>query len=170
MIKLLKEIVSFNKTNILLISMSSVPVYLCYVKEDDSAHISVGINIKTLCNSEDIVSVCPVEKPMNTSENLCEKCLQKFEIVKNNIIIEPVIKCDRCSHNYTSHESRCVNSMSENNVPVCKPCYEEIKNDKMSGVETEYSNAEPWKESTGDRTFQITEELKNKFDEIENEN
>lgn len=147
--------------------MQSVPVYLCYVKKDDLTHISVGVNIKTLCNSKDIISVIPVEKPSKKGKNICKNCLQKFEIVKNSIIIEPVIECDRCSYSYSSHEARCVNSMTKNNVPVCKPCFEDIKSDNMSGVETKYSNAEPWKKSTGDRTFQITEEISNKFDEIE---
>lgn len=148
--------------------MKTLPVYLNYIKNDDLAHICIGITPETLCGSESIISVVQVENPEDESTSeFCEECLDKFLVAVEYINIEPVIECDRCSYNYSSYESRSVDSMVENKVPVCKPCYEELVESDNSGVYTEYEESEPWKNNTCDRKFNISDEIQSQFEKIE---
>ena len=161
------RIVRFKKINIQTFTMQTLPVYLTYIKRNDLAHISIGVDINTLCNQDTIVSAAQSEKPEEYSENeICDECLEKFKTAINYIQVEPIIRCDRCSYKYSSYEARCVDSMTENKVPVCKPCYEELVESDKSGVQTEYNEAEPWRDNNSNRKFDIYEELKNEFEEI----
>lgn len=148
--------------------MKTLPVYLNYVKKNDLAHICVGIEPETLCGLDSIISVVQVEDPEEDSTTeVCEECIEKFSHAIEYINIEPVIECDRCSYNYSSYESRSVDSMVENKVPVCKPCYEDLVENDDSGVYTSYKDSDPWRENTCDRVFEVPNELSAKFEKIE---
>jgi hypothetical protein len=147
--------------------MKTLPVYLNYTKNDDLGHICLGINPQTLCGSKSIISVVQVENPEDEStSDLCDECLDKFLIAVKYINVEPIIECDRCSYNYSSYESRSVDSMVENKVPVCKPCYEELVKSDNSGIYTEYDECEPWRDNPCDRKFDISDKLKSEFEKI----
>lgn len=137
-----------------------VPLYLVYCDEDNIPHISVGVEPSTLCEINSIKSAVQVENLKKSekleNENICKKCLNMWENINDNLRVESITECHRCYHTYSESACRTLTDChSEKEVPICKPCYEEIYQSESSPVEIPYEEAEPWFNYSGNRKLDL---------------
>lgn len=141
-----------------------VPLYLVNIENDKESHLCVGEKLNTLCDKKSIssaVQVDDINKSDNIDEDLCEECYESWNEIRQHVRVESVISCDRCRNTYSEQKSRAlIDSNTQQKVPLCKPCYEDIYSNSSS-VETPYEDAEPWFNYSGDRTFEIPEKAQN---------
>lgn len=131
--------------------VKNAPVYLVYTDSDDFAHICVGVEPETLCNKKGVKSAVqiqdvkkPIEKLKDNGEVICTNCQKKWDDISDNISLERTINCHRCNSVYSARLAAVVEHIDAGKTPVCKPCYEELKETSSSGVETPYEDAEKY--------------------------
>lgn len=92
------------------------------------------------------------------SDNICPDCLDEYkEWVSKGGTRSPTVKCkcdvmtnegpETCNTIVSAYKARELSHpTSDINMPVCPNCYKWIRSLSSSGVETEYSKAQPWLE------------------------
>lgn len=141
--------------------MNSGPVYI--VSSDDGRmHLSVGIESTTICGQDTVLSADQVESVErhleeleDKGETICEDCHTIWRRVSHKVSPEPVISCHRCGRNYSVVLSRMVESMSDGQVTVCRPCYNDLYRSNNSNVAIPYEDAEPYYNMSGDRNIDL---------------
>lgn len=119
-------------------------------------HISVGTSAETLCGEGEICYATQLdsfEEIEERTDNVCEDCLDKYEYIKEDFEIEPTVECDRCTSEYSASQSRIVQDETGDDVPVCKPCYEELLDSDNSGVTVPYEDADAYYHLTVDEEY-----------------
>lgn len=143
----------------------NAPAFVVRTHSSDENHICLGTEPKTLCESTDIKSSVQLsrEKLENfaSKSDLCSKCQEMLDSVRDDVDIERTVECHRCNYSYSSYLSRSVENMNDGIVPICKPCYKDLLKNEDSGIEVEYEDAEPFFDSDVDRSFDINEILDN---------
>lgn len=115
---------------------------------DTTRHICVGNDSQeTLCGCTAITSVTQSDEPTEFG-TVCESCETEFEEL--DVQPEPTIACHRCGSQYGASKARIVPSNDEN-VEVCKPCYEDIQASNDTPV------VEPYEEATPPLELEMTE-------------
>jgi len=147
------------------------PLFVIYIKDDDENHLSLGKTPETLCGYRTVTSAFQVEdleEPLKNMDidKLCEECENKLDIAEKFINTEPTVECDVCGYNYGASVSRTVESMDDGVVPVCRPCYDQLLDSEDSGVSKSYSEAEPYYETDESRSFDASDSLENKWENL----
>lgn len=123
-----------------------LPIYISQLitDKDNKVHLSVGIEKETLCSEDKILtaSIIPDSTSVNEyisekSINMCEDCLQEWNEIKDKILREKTVQCNRCSQYTSIYDSSTVTYIGEN-VYICPACHNKLYYSQNSGVNTKY--------------------------------
>lgn len=123
------------------------PLYLVKTSNNKDMHIVVGTDIETLCGKHNVISAIQTNKKRITdghgySEDVefCSECKDKWDKIKSDVNIEPIIDCLHCDRAYSAIKARNVSEYG-NDGQSCKRCYQKLKNDPSSNVDVPYEEA-----------------------------